>query len=110
MADVADKKVELSEFRKGDGFSYVYEGKIGAGQTAYIKMPPVSANKRGVNDIGWQCNGEISIYATMATHPETTPLWQEVQDNYLLNKTISFLKVINEGTDECDICIRVILY
>ena len=96
--------------RIGDGFNYVLEGVLEAGATVFIKMPPVSANKRGVNDIGWQCDGDdVTLYATLATHPEKTDFWSEVKENYVVNKTISALKVTNNDSAACNICIRVIL-
>lgn len=96
--------------RIGDGFNYVLEGVLEAGATVFIKMPPVSANKRGVNDIGWQCDGfDVELYATLSTHPEETVLWSEVEDNYVVNKTVSALKVTNNDSAACNICIRVIL-
>lgn len=96
--------------RIGDGFNYVLEGKLEAGATVFVKMPPVSANKRGVNDIGWQCDGfDVGLYATLSTNPEKTSLWSEVEDNYVVNKTVSALKIVNNDKTPSNICIRVIL-
>ena len=55
---------EMEEFeRMTTGFDYVYEETVGAGEIIYLKMPVVSANKRGVNDIGWQCDGDdVALY------------------------------------------------
>lgn len=96
--------------RMTDGFNYVFEGKIAAGETIYIKMPVVSANKRGVNDIGWQCDGEnVVLSATISRSPRTTTLWSVVEENYLVNKTVSGLKFENKDMTACNLCIRVIL-
>ena len=50
----------MAEFKKSpNGFNYSYERLIPANTTVILKMPTVSANKRGINDIGWQADGEI---------------------------------------------------
>ena len=55
MYDRPTNAEEMEEFeRMTTGFDYVYEDTVGAGEAIYLKMPVVSANKRGVNDIGWQ--------------------------------------------------------
>ena len=100
---------EMEEFeRMTTGFDYVYEDTVGAGKIIYLKMPVVSANKRGVNDIGWQCDGDdVALYATMSRKPRETELWSEVKENYVVNKTVSALKVENKDTKRCNICVRV---
>ncbi len=102
---------ELREFeRMTDGFNYVFEDEIPAETTVFLKMPVVSANKRGVNDIGWQCDGDdVAVYATLSRQPQKTSLWSEVKANYLINKTVSALKIENKDKESCNICIRVIL-
>lgn len=92
-----------------NGFNFIYERKIPEKSEIIVKMPVVSANKRSINDIGWQCDGDIAIYGTLSASPESKyALWQEIRDYDEVNKTISALKIINKG-DECRIAIRVIL-
>lgn len=102
---------EIREFeRMTDGFNYVFEAVIPSGATIFLKMPVVSANKRGVNDIGWQCDGDdVVLYATLSRKPQQTVLWSEVKENYVVNKTVSALKIVNNDKTACNICIRVIL-
>ena len=72
------------------------EETVGAGEIIYLKMPVVSANKRGVNDIGWQCDGDdVALYATMSRKPHKTELWSEVKENYVVKKTVSAWKFEN---------------
>ena len=100
----------LSMVRIGDGFNYVLEGALEAGATVFVKMPPVSANKRGVNDIGWQCDGDdVTMYGTLSENPEKTLMWSEIKRNYVVNKTISAIKIVNNDAVPCNICLRVIL-
>ena len=63
--------------RTTNGFNYVYETVLGPGEEVIIEMPAVSANKRGINDIGWQADGDVELYGTLFSHP-TRPeaLWQ----------------------------------
>ncbi len=96
--------------RTTNAFNYLFEDTIEAGETVFLKMPVVSANKRGINDIGWQCDGDnVEIYGTLAHHPETTEFWSDIKENYLVNKTVSALKIVNNGGEPCRIIIRVIL-
>ncbi len=91
-----------------DGFNYVYEKALGVGDEIIVKMPSISANKRGINDIGWQCNGNVKLYGTLSTKPKETKLWTEIRDNDEVNKTTAALKIVNEG-EACHIVIRAIL-
>ena len=97
--------------RTTNAFNYVFEKVIGAGDTVILKMPPVSANKRGVGDIGWMAEKDtIAIFGTLAAKPEREEvLWQELLPNDLLNKTISAIKIENHGDEDCRVCIRTIL-
>lgn len=91
-----------------DGFNYVFEKALRAGDELIVKMPAVTANKRGINDIGWQCNGDVTVYGTLSSTPKTTELWTEIRDNDEVNKTTTALKIVNKG-DACHIVIRAIL-
>lgn len=100
----------MDKFRKvTNGFNFVYEKELEAGETAIVAMPVVSPNKRGINDIGWQSDGDVTLYGTLSSRPESdNALWQEVMNNHEVNKTVSALKVVNNG-DKCHIIIRAIL-
>ena len=83
-------------------------------------MPPVSANKRGINDIGWLSDAEVEIdengneipklrlYGTLAKNPrDGESLCQEIRVNDEVNKTVSALIIVNSGK-ACRIEIRAI--
>ena len=102
----------MFEFKKShfNGFNYVFEKHLKAHDEVIVKMPPVSANKRGINDIGWQTTegAVVALYGTLSNDPEHTTLWQKIDDRDEVNKTVYALKVVN-GDKPCDIIIRVIL-
>lgn len=101
----------MVEFKKANfnGFNFVFEKHLKPKDEVIIKVPPVSANKRGINDIGWQSDGDVTIYGTLSNNPEKTTLWQRILDGDEINKTAYALKVVNDGQTECDIIIRAIL-
>lgn len=80
------------------GFTYVFEEDLEPDDIVILKMPSVSANKRGVNDIGWMCDGNVKLYATLSSDPEKTDMWQEVRQFDDVNKTVSALKIVNGNT------------
>ena len=90
------------------GFNYLAKGSIDAGETAILRFTPVTPNKRGVNDIGWQIDGDAKLYATTSDHPERDDaLWQEIRPDEDINKCASAVKVQGvSGTSK--IFIRVI--
>lgn len=96
--------------RTTNGFNYVYERQLKAGETRYLKMPAIAPNKRGINDIGWQTDGDdVKLYGTLSSKPtEDKALWQEIISHDDVNKTVSALKIENGGS-ECKIIIRAIL-
>lgn len=100
----------MLSFKKSNinGFNYVFEKHLKPHEEVIIKMPTVSANKRGINDIGWQSDGEVTLWGTLSNNPEKTTLWQQIIDRDEVNKTTYALKVVN-GQTECDIVIRAIL-
>lgn len=100
----------MLEFKRTtNAFNFIFEKKLGANETIIVKMPSVSPNKRGINDIGWQSNGDISIYGTLSSKPESnSALWQQIKDGDEINKTVSAVKVTN-GSAECNVVIRAIL-
>ena len=101
--------MKLFEFeRTSNAFCFVFEKDLAANETIYIKMPVVSANKRGINDIGWLCNGDVTLYGTLSRNPESDKaLWQIIRENDEINKTVAFLKLENNG-DACRIEMRAI--
>lgn len=90
-----------------NAFNYVFEKDLTANDEVIVKMPAVSANKRGINDIGWLSNGDVTLYGTLEKNPEKAVLWQEIRVNDEVNKTTSFLKIVNNG-DACKVAIRAI--
>jgi len=100
----------MLEFKRtNNAFNYIFEKELEANETAIIAVPPVSPNKRGVNDIGWMTDGDVTLYGTLSSNPESeSALWQEIKDNDEVNKTISAIKVVNGG-DACSIAIRIIM-
>ncbi len=100
----------MDKFEKvTEGFNFVYEKSLAAYETVILEMPPVSHNKRSINDIGWQSDGEVVLYGTLSKHPESAKaLWQEIDAGNEINKTVSALKIVN-GSSVCNIVIRVIM-
>ena len=90
-----------------NAFNFVFEKDLTANDEVIVKMPAVSANKRGINDIGWASNGDITLYGTLERDPKNAVLWQEIRENDEVNKTTSFLKIKNNG-DSCKVVIRAI--
>lgn len=104
--------VIMVEFRvenPGYGFNYVLDTEIKAGETILAKIPRLSPNKRGVNDIGWMTDGDVHLYGTLCRDPEREDtLWQEIEPFDEINKTISAIKIENKAED-CRVVIRIIL-
>lgn len=100
----------MEKFKKvTNGFNFIYEKSLESNETVILSMPPVSPNKRGINDIGWQTDGDITIYGTLSSNPDSAnALWQEIKENDEVNKTVSALKIVN-GDTACKIAIRAIL-
>ena len=92
-----------------NAFCYVYDRELEDHETVIIKMPVVSPNKRGVNDIGWQSDGEVQLYGTICRDPERPDtLWQEIEPCDEVNKTVAAIKAENLG-GACRLVIRAIL-
>ena len=95
--------------RESNGFNFVYEKELAANETVILDMPAVSPNKRSVNDIGWQTDGDVTLYGTLSSDPESEKaLWQEIKESDEVNKTVSAIKIVNGGS-ACNIVIRAIL-
>lgn len=92
-----------------NAFNYVFEKKLSPNQEILLKMPTVSSNKRGFNDVGWQTDGEVDLYGTLALNPKSADaIWQKIEPYDEVNKTISALKIVN-GDKACSIVIRALL-
>lgn len=110
--------VKLFEFqRTTNAFNFVFRKEIGAKEAIIVKMPPVSANKRGINDIGWisdaetdeEGNPKIRLYGTLAENlRDGESLIQEIQENDEVNKTVSAIIVKNLGEKACTVEMRAI--
>lgn len=96
---------------KGNGFCFSYEKELEPGETRLLKMPRVSANKRGVNDIGFAAEHGITIYATLSEKPQNdeVTLWQEINPFDEINKTAAYIKIVNSGEQPARINVRAIL-
>ena len=95
--------------REPNGFSYVYEKKLKDYETVILKMPTISPNKRGVNDVGWLTDGNVTIRGTLSAKPESSDaLWQDIEDGDDINKTVSAIKIVNNGP-ACRVAVRAIL-
>ena len=91
------------------GFAYTSEFELAANEEVMLKMPLVTPNKRGVNDIAWQADrDDIKIYGTLSDKASSTRIWQEIMPYDEVNKVITAIKVVG-GAAEANICIRVIL-
>lgn len=101
--------IQLLEFdRTTNAFNFVFEKDLKAGEKIIVKMPAVSANKRGINDIGWLSDGDIDLYGMIAKYPKNPDaLCQKIRENDEVNKVTSALVVVNKG-DACRIEIRAI--
>ena len=105
--------MKIYEFSKDGttGFNFVFDKDLAAGEQIIVKMPPVSANKRGINDIGWMSDGNnVKLEGTLAKNPASDKaLWQEIRDYDDVNKVTSAIRITNNGL-ACRIEIRAIFY
>lgn len=113
LSDIVNdlSKVKLLEFdRAGStGFNFVFEKDLKANEIIIVKMPAISANKRGVNDIGWVSDGDVTLYGTLAKNPKNPDaLCQEIRDYDEVNKVTSAVIIVNNG-NACRVEMRAIL-
>ena len=103
--------IKLYEFeRTTTGFSFVFEKDIAAGETIIVKMPRISANKRGVNDIGWMSDGNVTLWGTFSENPKSPKaLWQEIREHDEVNKTTAAVKIKNNDNVSRRIEMRAVL-
>ncbi len=94
--------------RTTDGFNFVFEKLLSANETAIVKIPDVSPNKKSIGDIGWQSDGDVTLYGTLSSEPESnSAIWQEIDENDEVNRTVSALKLVC-GDEGASVVIRVI--
>lgn len=106
----AEYNVDTFKNASAYGFSFYYDKTIAANETRYLKMPVVTPNKRGINDIGFAYEGDIVLYATLSEEPfGLGAIWQEINDFDEINKTISYIKIVNNGDSSARVNIRAIL-
>lgn len=93
------------------GFSYYFDYLVPAGETIFLKMPMISANKRGVNDVGFAYEQGIILYATLSEDPtKDTAIWMKVDPFTDINKTVSCIKIVNtDAVNAKRVNIRAIL-
>ena len=92
-----------------NAFNFVFEKKIPPNETIIVKLPVVSANKRGVNDIGWASDGDVTLYGTLSQNPnKDDAIWQEILENNEINKVTSAIKIVNNENREVKIEMRAI--
>lgn len=101
----------MDNFRKvTSGFNFIYEKELSANETVIVEMPAVSPNKKCINDIGWQTDGDITLYGTISSEPESNnAIWLEIKEGDEVNRTISAFKIVN-GDSVCNVAIRVIFF
>jgi len=93
------------------GFNYRWSGEIAAGEEVIVRFPVVTANRRGVNDIGWQIDdaGDATLWATLADMPEQDGvIWQEIRADEGINKTATAVKFVG-GAGVSKVWLRIIL-
>lgn len=103
--------IKLMEFERHNtnAFSYVFAKDLEEGETVIVKMPVVSANKRGVNDIGWLSDGDVALYGMLAKNPrDPKALCQRIDERDEINKVTSAIVIVNNG-GACRIEMRAIL-
>lgn len=122
VSDLSKVKVQGFKRTSSNGFNFVFRGEVKPNDVIIVKMPPVSANKRGINDIGWISDAEldtsnpeqpqpkIRLYGTLTENPrDGESLIQEIGANDEVNKTTSAILVKNTGEKTCRIEMRAIL-
>lgn len=93
--------------RTTDGYNFIYEATLDVNDEVIVKIPDVSPNKKSISDIGWQTDGDITLYGTLSQDPEADAIWQEIGSGEEINKTVSALMAVC-GENGANIVIRVI--
>ncbi len=94
--------------RTTDGYNFIYEAELRANEEVIVKIPDVSPNKKSICDIGWQTDGDVSLYGTLSQDPDDEfAIWQEIGSGEEINKTVSALLAVC-GEEPAKLLIRVI--
>ena len=97
-------------YRVNNAFMYNYKRTLIPGEVVFLKMPSVSPNARGVNDVGFAYETGIKLSATLHDKPEDdAAIWQEIQPHDEINKTVSYIKIENTGEKDAKVNIRALL-
>jgi hypothetical protein len=102
--------IKILDFKRvsGSGFSFTFEKDLEASEVIIVQLPAVSANMRGINDIGWLSDGNVTVYGSLSRKPKSEKaLWQEIRENDEVNKVTSFIAIVNNG-GACRIEMRAI--
>ena len=109
---------KVFEFNKEDthAFNYYFLRRLAPGEYI-LRMPRVTPNKRGVNDIGFACDDGVTLLATFAgNYASDDVIWLEIQPFDEINKTVSFIKIqvaernsMGDAIESARINIRAIL-
>lgn len=104
------EELKVYKFRNTtNAFNYVFEKELVANETIILQMPVVSPNKRGINDIAWQSDGNVTLYGTLSANPKKEDtIWQEICEDYDINKCTSALKIVC-GEAPCRFIARALL-
>jgi len=96
------RTVDQYELKKSNtGFEYFYEAVLQPKEILRVQRPPVSANRRGINDIGYAYTGDVKVSATLTGLPDDeNAVWQDIQPFDEINKTVSWIKFENLSETE----------
>ena len=91
------------------GQSYFWQENIAPKESKIIDIPDVSVNKKSISDIGWQVSKDAAtVYVTI--HPEadsSDAIWSEAESGSAVNRTVTALKIVNNGSETVTAAVRV---
>ena len=100
--------MEKFERIEAGSYDFVYEKELSAGEENILQMPKKTKNGRTAEAIGWQSDGDVTLYGTFANNPEgENTMWQQINENEEINKAVSAIKIV-AGSDACRIVIRAV--
>ena len=103
-------KIEYFRNTTHHAFGYTYERELAAKEEVILKMPPITPNKRGINDIGFAYEGDVVLSGTLSAEPlSDDAVWQIIQPFDEITKPVSYIKNTNQGDTAAKINIRAIL-
>lgn len=94
--------------RTNNAFNYLFDYNLSPNEVIIVKLPEVTSNKRGINDIGWQASGNVELFGTLRYNINKEIIWDKIENNSEINKTVSALKIVN-GSSPSRIILRAIL-